>query len=360
MVYGPRPVEAVAVEAAGELADEFEDEGGLLPEPSADARAAVQAAVAQAVRPSATGGQATLNRRGQYGPIRSHAEARPTQDRLPRVGPAADSPLLVGGPVYPSLTATGQSPAMMWPPPGLSVPVPGNPGYGLPTAQPMMVQAMLQPTGQPMVQPTAQPMVQPIPGMVFQTMPYPASGPLGPTIVQPMPSAGAGSFAHQPVVQAYLATGGQPLIYGGVAAPAPPTPVAPSPAPTLNAAYRPPASRVAVPVKPVGVNRDWVVELLLAISSAATVGVAAVVWGRTHERVRECVGGCLDLEAVTSAARFNGWAVIALAAIGLVMAGLSLRRTRGTDAVRVLGALALIASLVVIALGVILLTTSLP
>jgi hypothetical protein len=106
-------------------------------------------------------------------------------------------------------------------------------------------------------------------------------------------------------------------------------------------------------------QRPWVIEAILAALASAMVAVAVVVWWRIHSRVQECVGGCPDLEAVTDAIPYNGWSVIGLSAVGIVMAGFSLRKTRGTDAIRAIGALALIGGVAAIVLGALLLNTSL-
>jgi hypothetical protein len=108
------------------------------------------------------------------------------------------------------------------------------------------------------------------------------------------------------------------------------------------------------------VPHSWIAEAVLSAASMMMVAVAAVVWARIRGQINECAGGCPDLEAVTSAIQFNGWSIIGLSAIAVVLAGFALRKTRGTDVVRGLGALALVGAMVMIVLGALVLNTSLP
>jgi hypothetical protein len=304
-------------------------------EPSADAQEAVRAAVAAAV-PSA---KAVNRRRQTGGALHSLAEAAPTQGRLSRMGVAAGSPLATGGGhvVVPAPTATA------WPSGSLGVTVPGG-GFGAPVPSFMAPAA-----GQPMAQayPTAG--ATAIPQVMGSV--YPAAGGMTPPgMAGPVYPTTGGLNQPQPL--------GQPPAYGSYSSG--PLPAVTTPFEPLKPSYSSLARLSTRPVTQPKVHHSWIMELVFACSGLVMVVVAAVVWTRIHERIQECVGGCPDLDSVIDAVQFNGWSIIGLSALAMVLAGFSLRTTRGTDAVRALGSLVLVASVATIVLGALVLATSLP
>ncbi|MDR1513280.1 MAG: hypothetical protein LBS56_07360 [Propionibacteriaceae bacterium] len=328
----------------------------------ADARAEVQAAVAAVVH-SAPAEPARPE--PQYSPVRPRAKARPAQDRLPRPAPVPDSPFTQAAPV-PMVMPPGASPmAMMWPTPGLAVPMAAGGSYGVqavpfmgqmvgqPMAPPMapaMAPSVAQPMLQPMLQPVVSPMMhpaQPIPQSVGQPAAY---GGLG------FPSAQAQWPASVPVAPVYNPSPAY------VPSPTPHSSPAysSSPAPHSSPAYRAPTRASTARVASPAVPHSWVAEASLVVAASIMVAAAVVIWVRIRGRVEACIGGCPDLDAVVSTTQLHAWAIICISAVAVVAAGFSLRRTRGTDFVRAVGALALIGALVTMVLGVMLLTTSLP
>ncbi|MDR2373362.1 MAG: hypothetical protein LBD77_04540 [Bifidobacteriaceae bacterium] len=330
LVYGEEaPVVAVAP-FAGEPA----------PTASADAQAAVEAAVAAAVRPWSS----------QHGPHvyaapeRGRTELRPAQERLPRPEPAADSPLALGAGTGGLAPAAPM--AMMWPTSAGGVPMGVAPGYEL-QAGAYVAQPYAAPAAQPYAAPAAQPVAQPF--------------------AQPFAQPVAQPFAQpflQPLTQPLAATDRPSVAVGVLGAPAP-QPAWPAGVPRAIGDARPSYRTMAqlstrAVATPAPVPQPWVLEAALATVAAAIVAVAVVVWVRIREQIQGCVGGCPDLDAVVSAVQVNGWTIIGLAGAAAVMAGFSLRRTRGTDVLRAFGALCLIGALVMIVLGSLVLNTSLP
>ncbi|MDR2566492.1 MAG: hypothetical protein LBC97_10670 [Bifidobacteriaceae bacterium] len=317
---------------------------------SPDAQAAVQAAVAAVVQPRATQPRAAQPPQGggrEYGAVRNRLEARPTQDRLPRPAPSPDSPL-VQAPVPMVLPpATGQM-AMVWQPSGLAaMPMAAGGAFGV-QAVPMMGQMV----SQPMIQAMPQAMAQPMPSPMVQPMAQPMSQPMMQAMAQPM--------AAPSMPQAF-----GPFPAYGATAPAFAQPQWPTSAPVdfaspSRAGYRSLAQASTVRPQAPAVPHSWIVEACLAACAAIMVAVSAVVWGRIHAQVLACSDGCPNIDAVASTAQFHGWAIIAISAISIIASGFSLRRTRSTDLVRAIGALALIGAVVMIALGIMLLNTSLP
>ncbi|MDR1187218.1 MAG: hypothetical protein LBK95_07165 [Bifidobacteriaceae bacterium] len=341
MVYGPQPVEAGPSPA---------DDPRPASQPSAAAQAAVEAAVAAAVRPQH---QIAQRHPEAYGAIHGRAQSRPTQDRMPRLGPAVDSPLLASAAqmVMPPQAAL----PMMWPAQTVDAAQASPASYGVPSvgfvSQPVM-QPMVPAMAQPIAQPVAQPMVQPMAQPAAQPMVQAVAQPVAQPMVQPMMQPVA-----QPMVQQMVQPVAQPVVYSYA------SPVNTGPMPALQPlkpSYRGMAQLSTRPVEASKVQQPWVVEALLAAVGSGMVAIAVVVWWRIHSRIQQCTGGaCPDLDAVVSDIQYNGWSVIALSALAMLMAGFSLRKTRGTDLIRALGALALIGGMVTMVLGALLLNTSL-